>query len=227
MKMKNTSNVSFFDKKLQLIVGILFLIILVVPGFYYFNFSVLTNSQETWGQFGDFIGGVLNPIIAIANLGFLVYLTLLVKHRDDAADERAIQTQTFISLNQFRNEAYLELIKRIKEADEIPTDSFGDLSAVYLDFYDYLIHFERDFGYLFETNDYESHFNSFKNNVHRIFFIASENAHVEGQPVILMFDSQFDHYRVANNEYLESQYTLIRVIQHIIINKPFTLSNFK
>lgn len=46
----------------------LVLFIAVVAGFYAFQFWAvpLSNDAGTWGQFGDYFGGVLNPIVAFA-----------------------------------------------------------------------------------------------------------------------------------------------------------------
>jgi hypothetical protein len=46
---------------LWLIPALIFCITLV---FYWFNFHYLSTSTEVWGQFGDYIGGLLNPVIS-------------------------------------------------------------------------------------------------------------------------------------------------------------------
>jgi hypothetical protein len=218
---------NWFNKHFELIV-VLFLsaiVIVIISYIVGFSSNSFSSNPEHWGQLGDYFGGLLNPIIAIANLAFLIYLTLLLKQRDDQADKKALETQSLISLNQFRNDAYLNLIKVFQKADNRPMDSFGDLSGVYLDLSGYLIYFKTNFGYLFETEDFEKHFAILKNNVLNLFQIGTEEGEVIGQPCMLIFDSKFDHYRLANNEYLQSQYVLIKVIQHIILNKPFVYSN--
>lgn len=50
------------------------IIILSIIGLYYFNFKEhpISNNPLDWGPFGDFFGGVLNPI-----LGFFSFLALL------------------------------------------------------------------------------------------------------------------------------------------------------
>lgn len=58
--------------------------IVVIPflwNFYNYNIS---NNLEKWGQFGDYIGGVLNPIVAVMNLAVFAYLSVkLVKIEED------------------------------------------------------------------------------------------------------------------------------------------------
>lgn len=49
--------------RLSLIVG--GVLIIVVLGSYFINFhKSVSNSNEVWGTFGDFVGGTLNPILA-------------------------------------------------------------------------------------------------------------------------------------------------------------------
>ncbi|MDY6488447.1 hypothetical protein [Acinetobacter faecalis] len=56
---------------------IAFLVVVLVPAIYFIRFGLvldtpLSSSQEVWGQFGDFLGGVINPI-----LSFITILLLL------------------------------------------------------------------------------------------------------------------------------------------------------
>lgn len=50
-------------------------------GLYFFKFrGPLSDSQEVWGQFGDFVGGTLNPMLAFLSLIALV-LTVSMQRR--------------------------------------------------------------------------------------------------------------------------------------------------
>lgn len=71
-------------KKLLTFLGIIsILFIAFVVGFYIQNFGYLgiSTEQEVWAQFGDFIGGTLNPILA-----FFAFIALLytIKLQSDA-----------------------------------------------------------------------------------------------------------------------------------------------
>lgn len=46
---------------------------------YAWNFRALpisTNDAASWGQFGDYVGGLLNPLVAILNLGVVMYIAI-------------------------------------------------------------------------------------------------------------------------------------------------------
>ncbi|WP_419246219.1 hypothetical protein [Serratia sp. NFX21] len=54
-------------------IGFLFIILVVLC--YYFNFGMenkISNSTEVWGQFGDYLGGVINPVLTFLSIVLLV-----------------------------------------------------------------------------------------------------------------------------------------------------------
>lgn len=67
---------SFIQRWVLVIVGLVFLISFA---FYFTKFhDGLSSNQEVWGQFGDFVGGLINPII-----GFLTVWLLTVSLRQN------------------------------------------------------------------------------------------------------------------------------------------------
>jgi uncharacterized membrane protein len=63
--------------------------VIFVFGAYFLAFhDGVSHTQEVWGQFGDFVGGTLNPILSFLSLIALVYTVLLqVRQLDIARDE--------------------------------------------------------------------------------------------------------------------------------------------
>lgn len=60
---ENKSLTSDIDSKK--IVVIICFIVLIIVGFYFYNFhNGLSKDNGVWGTFGDYVGGILNPIIA-------------------------------------------------------------------------------------------------------------------------------------------------------------------
>lgn len=58
--------------------GVAIVIIIGVFGFYFWKFNEpLSTSQTTWGVFGDFIGGTLNPLLAFMGLIALLYTIII------------------------------------------------------------------------------------------------------------------------------------------------------
>ena len=62
------------------------------------------------GTFGDYFGGILNPIFAGANLVLLVYISLWVARNDRQREEREKRLQKTIALYSIRQEAVSKLI---------------------------------------------------------------------------------------------------------------------
>lgn len=57
------------------VLTISFLIMLIVWGAYYLNFGIsgdVSQKTDVWGQFGDYVGGVLNPILSFISIYLLI-----------------------------------------------------------------------------------------------------------------------------------------------------------
>lgn len=81
---------------------------LVLIGLYLYKFhGHLSSRPEDWGVFGDYLGGVLNPILAFAS--FIVVLVSLYESRVQAGDERRARgTETVMT-------AFTGLLERVTE----------------------------------------------------------------------------------------------------------------
>jgi len=93
------------------IIGIIFL----APSIFYFSIfsSGLSSNQETWGQFGDFIGGILNPFLSFVSMIILAYLTHLVSQNDQKTSEKALKVQRKLVISQLRQQAFSEYISNV------------------------------------------------------------------------------------------------------------------
>lgn len=109
-----------------------------VFGFYFFNFHGELANQSTWGQFGDFVGGVLNPLFGF--LAFLLLLaTLILQNRElqlstqelaKSAKALNIQNET-LSKQNFEN-TFFQMLRRISElvSQATRTPPLGHVGAV-------------------------------------------------------------------------------------------------
>ncbi|MFQ2624533.1 hypothetical protein ACK3YV_17115, partial [Aeromonas caviae] len=52
------------------------IIIMIVLGLYYYQFgagpTTLSDEKDVWGQFGDYFGGTLNPILSFMSVLLLI-----------------------------------------------------------------------------------------------------------------------------------------------------------
>ena len=76
------------------IIIIAFIAIIIVSSFYFINFSIFPISSNSldWGAFGDYLGGVLNPI-----LSFLLIILIVkeaVENRSITLDNKILQIKS-------------------------------------------------------------------------------------------------------------------------------------
>ena len=81
----------------------------------------IANAKAAWGQFGDFVGGTLNPMVSLLALVGLVF-TILLQHEamtrvqnDAAASQKALADQTRLSLEAARLQSLVGALEVITE----------------------------------------------------------------------------------------------------------------
>lgn len=157
------------QKSIIWVTCIICLVLYLIPNlFYIYHFSqnAFSSDPAIWGQYGDFIGGSINPVLTIANIIALVYLTYTVneletnrtKEIHHIQDRRAMEqmsVQKLITLNQMRHEVVTALSKQMQLSIDTPLD----YSQYFLDKIIILETFISDKKYLFNdllTVEFES-----------------------------------------------------------------------
>ncbi len=69
----------------------------------------LSNNQEHWGQFGDFIGGVLNPLVSFLVLS-VAFQVWQLQERDLKATKTALEEQAKTIEKQRQEERFFDLL---------------------------------------------------------------------------------------------------------------------
>ncbi|MBK7956924.1 MAG: hypothetical protein IPK03_01695 [Bacteroidetes bacterium] len=78
---------------------------------YYLN-NLNKNSTFKYNEFGDFIGGILNPLFTLLSTISIIFLTYIVAKNDEVKADKAIETQKRITLNQMRQAAFESLVQK-------------------------------------------------------------------------------------------------------------------
>ncbi len=145
---------------------------ILVLGFYVISKG--WNEAAYWGAFGDFVGGLLNPFFAFANLILLVTISYQLKARDEAqseADRVAQREQSAFEVSYgLKSEAVKELVKILNNVPSpLRADTNYDTAIVQsaLDFSDL---FESQF-HLFPTM--EKGYNEMNLAFQRLYMIAN------------------------------------------------------
>ena len=81
----------------------------------------ISTAKAEWGQFGDFVGGTLNPLVSLLALVGLAF-TILLQHesmtrvqKDALESQRALSAQTRLSLDAARLQALAAALDVISE----------------------------------------------------------------------------------------------------------------
>ncbi|WP_189459242.1 putative phage abortive infection protein [Jeongeupia chitinilytica] len=105
----DVASASMLYQRLSILKWLAIIVFLIVIGLYLAIFNgELTRDQDKWGQFGDFVGGVLNPIFSLMALIALLAtfdlqvreLKLSAKELKNSADALAAQNATMERQNQ-------------------------------------------------------------------------------------------------------------------------------
>lgn len=107
------------------------LIIILVWGGYYLNFGLagsLSEKSEVWGQFGDYVGGVLNPILTFITIYLLINSLSLQREannslvneikRQEALENYKKFEMRFFHLIESQEKTFLKLKVRVGDAEE-------------------------------------------------------------------------------------------------------------
>lgn len=97
---------------LLLVVGVF--ILLCVVGFYIYSFhsNPISTNPADWGSFGDFLGGILNPIISLYSLVLLGFISYYIaKDSNNESNE--------LNLRMRRMDAYNELTQHLPSLDRV------------------------------------------------------------------------------------------------------------
>lgn len=166
--------INFLSKKTIIFFSsTILLYIVVIIGFYILNFakSGISDNPVNWGVFGDYIGGLLNPIISLASLVVLGYLTYFMSKQSNeeskklfflqqkilAYHELAAYYKDIFLFAQKSNHIFnilpekLDTNNREKEVLDF-ISKFQEISFVFSQFYATLITFENRYDHLFKYN---------------------------------------------------------------------------
>lgn len=116
--MLNESNSLQIDMKkfkvyLGVAIGIMLLltsipIIFYTGNFHNFNLSKVPNE---WGTFGDYIGGILNPIIGLCNIAVLIFISYYVAKWENDRHKNEFLYRAYINLSNKLDSLKLESAK--------------------------------------------------------------------------------------------------------------------
>lgn len=191
-------------RKLIFILVVVSFCILTIPTVIYLgNFGAykISDSPGDWGVFGDYIGGVLNPLLSIVNLIVLGYLTIFVSEQDSRT-----------ALNQFRFDLYMKLMNTIDqfEVDESTDTGLDQLSNMANSIFDYSFLFKE------VESEYQDKATAFRDAILR-FYDYYDNS------ILATSSDDFEisegpDFALLENEYEKNKTEFLRLLQKSMIN---------
>jgi len=107
-------------KKIAVIAGAILIVFLIFKVFslYHYRFSDrFSNDPSIWGQYGDYIGGLLNPLFSLINIVVLIYLTFIVSKNDDNRSKNELR---YRALKEFTDKFFnLDVLNTANKGGEV------------------------------------------------------------------------------------------------------------
>lgn len=90
-----------------IIVGIICILVPILLFIYNFKGQQLSANISDWGVFGDFMGGILNPILSLLSLALLTYITILLGRKSNEEAKKLFilqrKIEAFDKLNSYQS----------------------------------------------------------------------------------------------------------------------------
>jgi uncharacterized membrane protein len=133
-------------KKSIIFISISILLISAIP--FYLYFSTFNGEKSLlnadWGNFGDFIGGILSPILALFNLIAFLYLTYVIHDFDKNSKNKELNYQKkliysnekynlFKKINHSVNKVRFILLSNTEKKYEAVTELFENCDSAFID----------------------------------------------------------------------------------------------
>lgn len=78
----------------------------------YFISNIEKGGIFKYNEFGDYIGGLINPLFTLLSTVAIIFLTYIIAKNEDIKADKAIETQKRLTLNQMRQSAFENLVQK-------------------------------------------------------------------------------------------------------------------
>ncbi|EMY63538.1 hypothetical protein [Leptospira terpstrae] len=225
--MKNIKHKLNVDKNFRILIIPIFTIILIF-GLYILKFNYgISDEQAVWGSFGDYIGGILNPILT-----FITIIYLIKSHTLQIDETREIQNENRLSIY-------------VRSLDQISNDLFefykksciiGHVEYSYLGALENILRIELldlDLKISVNIENLEERYNKIiKNAINRLPLEGKQINEFERIFQSRKNVSMLEKFKIAKSitediKYLEPEHPIPKLflIDHEILNKLFTINS--
>lgn len=99
------------SKIIFIVVSCLLIILPIIIYIYHFRNNPISNNPSEWNSFGNYVSGILNPILSIFTTLLLIYITILLnkKNSKETLDIRLLED---------KQKAYYDILKQLSLYEE-------------------------------------------------------------------------------------------------------------
>lgn len=109
--MKNSAKNALIISIVLTVIIVIYIILICCLRNYYIT-TIPKNDSFKNNEFGDFIGGLLNPLFTLLSTVSIIFLTYIVAKGEGRKAEKSITTQKRITLSQMRQTSFESLIQK-------------------------------------------------------------------------------------------------------------------
>jgi uncharacterized membrane protein len=112
--------------KKNILLSITALIFISIPAIfyiYYFGLNTISKNPSDWGPFGDYFGGILNPIISILTLIVTIYIAIEISKIEDKRNEKTLNFEKRRFLNELRENEYRRISLELQKLSLLKLDN--------------------------------------------------------------------------------------------------------
>lgn len=173
--LKNEDKMNY--QKLKLIIaglcGSAVIFSVVIYTIIFYDTPVSNNTQD-WGAFGDYLGGILNPIIGIVNLVVLVYISVTIENTEERRHRNNLDSQRKMSLYTIKYDSLREvsnLLHKI-QPEFVQSEEKSELKILLLN--NELRAFVNRNSYLFENIDSSTNYQKLSESIKKLSIISGQ-----------------------------------------------------
>jgi len=122
-----------------------------------FHKNTISGSPQDWGVFGDYFGGILNPLLSFISICITIWLTAIINRFSKKNNESQIDAARRITLIQLKHEALKELRNELNIHFDKWGENFSDGKAVD-NCSKIALEFKVNYNYLFNFNTLEPNY---------------------------------------------------------------------
>jgi uncharacterized membrane protein len=113
-----------------IVLSAILLVVFIAAFVINFSGQEVSSNISDWAQFGDYFGGILNPILTLINICVFVILNITIQKITDTNNKATLETNKKIALMSMKHEELNNFKKEMDENLKYWRANLGDLERI-------------------------------------------------------------------------------------------------